>query len=153
MNCTKCNAHIVNIVMIGGKPYGQDCAMFILGIPKLPAWFSVGDWDKAKEKHESEQADFKAIADGRINSLRENWDFIKRFSIAFVRARREDNFFAIKFLADMAIRHGIQFAKETAHEYDSFEDFIAKERKNGWPEMFKSPVLSEKQLSLLEKMI
>lgn len=153
MNCTKCNAHIVNIIMIGGKPYGQDCAMVVLGIPKLPAWFSVGDWDKAKAKHDDEQANFKAIADGRENSLMENWDFIKRLSVAFLQARREDNSFAIKFLADMALRHGIQFAKETAYQYDSFENFIKTERKNGWPEMFKFPTLSEKQRELLERMI
>jgi len=153
--CTTCGAGLVHVVMIKGKPYGQDCAAALLGMRSLPAWFSTGDWDSAKAKYDVDQATLNAEFESRKNSVRENWDFIKRISNAYHEARvyayasgRDD--FRVNFLSDMANRFGLQFAKEVAHQYETADQYLAN---NKHFDAFIIPQLSIKQKDLLDKFL
>lgn len=148
--CTHCGQVINEVITIKGKPYGTTCGARLLGFIDFPTWFRGGDWDKAKIDHEAQQARLHADYAARLESIRQNWDFIKRFSIVYRHARLNENEFESKFLSDMACRYGIQFSKESAYQYDSFEDYAKAEQS--W-DKFEKPVISEKQSALLRKII
>lgn len=86
--CARCGAGIKNIVEIGGKTYGTECATVILGIREMPAWFNGGSWEKAKEKWEKEQA--KREEEEKLRKAKdvELWDDIVLFSALEYEARK-----------------------------------------------------------------
>lgn len=154
--CSRCGQAVKheNLILIYGKYYGPDCAERVLGVKQIPSWFRGGDWAEAKAKHEVDMEALIKDANERRQSMRENWDFVKKFSEAYHRERKylesTGKEWSVNFMADMARKHGIQMAKEDARNFDTYE---AYEVATNHIEKFVVPQLSEKQQALLDKLL
>lgn len=151
--CSKCGQDVKdeNGVLIRGKFYGPDCASRILGIASVPFWYKGGDFEVASDRHQASQNELQREYEARKKSMSENWGFIKSLSSAFQRARSMDNGFEINFLADMATRHGIQFAKETAYQFEDFDSWDKAGKYQS--DKFTACHLSEKQSAILKRLL
>jgi hypothetical protein len=155
--CTKCGTTIKNIILIGGKPYGTECAETVLGIKQLPSWFKGGDWDKAKAEQEKKTETLKVDFQNRREITRKNWaDFI-RLSKAQLSARRRNNDWEANFISSLKGQCGFYTLTVEGCKFETMED--AEKHWNSafgtFPYLSKEikgiSALSEKQINLLEK--
>lgn len=156
-SCTKCGTKIKNVILIGGKPYGTECATTVLGIKQLPSWFKSGDWDKAKLEHDKHETKNHVNFQTRRDITRNNWaDFI-RLSKASLKARRNGNEWAFNFIESITKQVGFYTLTVEGCKFKTMED-----AELGWNETMGSfpylereikgiAELSEKQVEILEK--
>ena len=154
--CTKCGAHITNIILIDGLPYGSDCAETVLGIKQLPSWFKGGDWDKAKaenDKFQLERAEqFKLVRE----YTRKHWNDFMRLSIALKKARSYDNVWEINFISSLSEQAGFNNLT-SATEYSTMDEAEKnwKFYNGSFPYLYNDikglSALSDKQINIFER--
>lgn len=156
--CSRCGQAIKNIIMIDGKPYGTECATTVLGINQLPSWFKGGDWNKAKIRHETEQANQVEKFSSMKDITDRNWSEWVKISKAEKRAYREGNDWAYKFISSCREQLGY-FTCLASTKFATM-----KEAEEGWepssgsfPYLYHEPKsiseLSPKQQSILNKFL
>jgi hypothetical protein len=152
--CTRCGADVKdeNGVLIAGKYYGPDCAARLLGLKSLPDWFRAGDWEIQLGKRNQIDASIRAQRQVREVKMEANWPLIHSISVAYHNARITGREWEISFLGSIATRLGMQFCKETAYLYNSFQEFISNDR-NFPDEVSDLSTLSEKQRDVLNRII
>ncbi len=155
--CTKCGTSIKNVIIINGKPYGTECATTVLGIKQLPSWFKGGDWDKAKIEQDANQNKIRADFEQRKIITSKHWNDFIRLSKASLKARREDNEWAVNFIDSIKGQAGFYTLTVEGCVFDTMEsaEIGWKDYMGTFPylqnEIKGLSGLSQKQIEILEK--
>ena len=154
--CEKCGAHIKNVIIIDGKPYGTTCAEAHLGIQGLPYWFKGGDWNKAKAARDAEVKDARIALRAHLAMMDEFWPEWVMLSRIYKKAYALQNDWLVGFVKSILDQLGYRSPLVELR----FES--ASEAHQGWaphngsfPFFYHRPKqiadLSEKQQALINK--
>lgn len=160
--CTDCGQAIKTVVMIGGLPYGTTCAQNKLGIRQFPSWFSGGDWDAEKIKHDREveevQSDLRREYELSREFTSNAWNEWKLISSVHQIGYVNSNDWLCEFTCSILTRLG--YSNVLCSQYFKYEKFEDAERIenldfSNFPylrkEAKKIETLSDKQQSILHK--
>ena len=149
--CSNCGRHIKNIVTINGKPYGTECAQYILG-QKLPKGFT-GNYD-----------DYKVEMDAQVLSaleskrrVAENWNEIWALNRILLDMRYQGNDWAVQFINSVIKQLGYHDGFSGAKRHRTYDEAVENwgQADGSFPHLYKDPrkieSLSPKQVDLLYK--
>ena len=155
-NCTKCGAHIKNIIIIDNKPYGTECATTVLGIRKLPHWFKGGNWNKAKESYDTLVVDQKLALKRQMVMMDEYWGEWVLISRIYQRAHSCGNDWLVNFSKSILDQLGYGNSLNEFHYNSATEAYNNWKPYNGsFPFLYHRPKhideLSPKQQELIRR--
>jgi hypothetical protein len=156
--CTKCLAHIKNVIIIDNKPYGTECATTVLGIKRLPYWFVGGDWDKAKVKHDLDVTTSKNNTVKKLNEMDSYWNEWVSLSKAAHKAYRNNNEWVYDFITSIINQLGYPNTLSNTSFKSANEAFLSWRDCDGtFPLLGYTPKLisqlSDKQQQLINRNI
>lgn len=155
--CTTCGQVIKEVVIIGGKPYGTTCAERIIGIDRFPSWFTGGDWDTAKKRHEVNMQLNRDIHSKTVELTKKYWGEYYIICKAHNMAIDKGNQWAIGFINSIADWLGYQ-CFPFVDKFETFEKAFQNWNDNymgSFPYLTSEPksisCLSDKQRNILNK--
>jgi hypothetical protein len=138
--CTKCSAHIKNVIIIDNQPYGTECATTVLGINSLPYWFKGGNWNEAKDKYDADCVNQKQSQKETLLKMDEYWGEWVMLSKISRRAYSMQNDWLYSFMTSIINQLGYPNALVTTEFNTATEAFDNWKPYNGtFPMIYNQP--------------